>query len=90
MVTTPAQLLLAIAQHDQFDAEIALAQGALRNLDVGRVRAFVLHQDPTNPSMMLLGTNMGIFKSIDRGASWTFMTPPPAPRVANAGTTASR
>ena len=44
-----------------------------RNLDVIRVRPFVLHQDTTNPDTMYLGTNVGIFKSLDRGLSWTQM-----------------
>jgi hypothetical protein len=41
-----------------------------RNLDVIRVRPFVLHQDTTNPDTMYLGTNVGIFRSLDRGLSW--------------------
>ena len=41
-----------------------------KGLDVIRVRPFVLKQDDSNPSMMYLGTNVGIFKSIDRGNSW--------------------
>ncbi|MEO7540083.1 MAG: YCF48-related protein [Pyrinomonadaceae bacterium] len=48
-----------------------------KNLDVNRVRAFVLRQDPTDPNQMLLGTNVGVFRSIDRGLSWTQLVPPP-------------
>lgn len=44
-----------------------------RNLDVGRIRVFVVRQDPANPNKMYLGTNVGIFSSIDRGDSWTQM-----------------
>lgn len=44
-----------------------------RNLDVGRIRVFVVRQDPANPNKMYLGTNAGIFSSIDRGDSWTQM-----------------
>ena len=44
-----------------------------KGLDVIRIRPFVLHQDTVNPSLMYLGTNVGIFRSIDRGNSWTQM-----------------
>lgn len=47
-----------------------------RNLDVGRVRPFVLHQDAVDPNTMFLGTNVGIFRSVDRGLSWTQLVPP--------------
>ena len=55
-----------------------------KGLDVIRVRPFVLQQDETNPSLMYLGTNVGMFKSIDRGNSWTQMVaakPVVKPRV---------
>lgn len=42
-----------------------------RNLDVNRVRAFVLRQDAKDPNQMYLGTNVGLFRSADRGLSWT-------------------
>lgn len=42
-----------------------------RGLDVSRVRAFVFRQDSVNPTQMYLGTNVGIFRSMDRGMSWT-------------------
>ena len=42
-----------------------------KNLDVNRVRPFVLRQDAANPNLMYLGTNVGIFRSMDRGNSWT-------------------
>ncbi len=41
-----------------------------KNLDVGRVRPFVVHQDQVNPNQLFLGTNVGIFRSLDRGVSW--------------------
>jgi len=47
-----------------------------RNLDVTRVTPFVLRQDKTNPDLMYLGTNMGIFRSISRGETWTQVTAP--------------
>jgi len=42
-----------------------------KNLDVGRVRTFTIKQDTTNPNLMYLGTNIGIFRSTDRGNAWT-------------------
>ena len=42
-----------------------------RGLDVNRVRAFTVKQDVANPNLMFLGTNVGVFHSMDRGVSWT-------------------
>lgn len=42
-----------------------------RNLDVNRVTPFVVRQDSSTPNLMYLGTNIGIFRSLDRGESWT-------------------
>ncbi len=47
-----------------------------RNLDIARVRTFTVRQDAANPNTMYLGTNVGIFRSLDRGASWTQLVPP--------------
>lgn len=47
-----------------------------RGLDVNRVTPFVVRQDPVNPNNMYLGTNVGIFKSLDRGDSWTQLVAP--------------
>jgi len=47
-----------------------------RNIDVGRVRPFVLNQDAVNPNTLYLGTNLGIFRSLDRGVSWTQLVAP--------------
>lgn len=44
-----------------------------RNLDGGRIRVFVVKQDAVNPNKMYLGTNVGVFSSLDRGNSWTQM-----------------
>jgi len=52
-----------------------------RGLDVSRVRVFTVRQDLANPNRMFVGTNAGIFSSMDRGVSWTQMTAPkPAPK----------
>lgn len=50
-----------------------------RNLEINRDKPFVVTQNPANPSVMYLGTNLGIFHSIDRGESWTKLTPPKPP-----------
>ncbi len=50
-----------------------------RNLDVSRVRAFVLRQDHNNPNEMYLGTNVGLFRSMDRGLSWAQLIAPKKP-----------
>ncbi len=47
-----------------------------RNLDVNRVTPYALKQDLSDPNLMYLGTNIGIFRSIDRGESWTHLSPP--------------
>jgi photosystem II stability/assembly factor-like uncharacterized protein len=48
-----------------------------KGLEVNRVRAFVLRQDPIDANKMLMGSNIGIFQSMDRGMSWTHLVPPP-------------
>ncbi len=47
-----------------------------KNLDVNRVSPFSVLQDRTDPTLMLLGTSIGIYRSADRGTSWTFIAPP--------------
>jgi photosystem II stability/assembly factor-like uncharacterized protein len=50
-----------------------------RNLDVSRVTPFVVRQDKADPNLMYLGTNMGLFSSLDRGETWTQVTAPKPP-----------
>ncbi len=51
-----------------------------KNLDVGRVSPFSLMQDRANLDTIYLGTNLGLFRSLDRGNSWAQVTAPkPAP-----------
>jgi len=40
------------------------------NLDIARVRVFTVKQDVKDPNIMYLGTNLGIYRSINRGTSW--------------------
>ena len=47
-----------------------------KNLDVNRVVPFATLQDKTDPNLMYLGTNVGIFRSTDRGINWTQLIPP--------------
>jgi len=41
-----------------------------KNLDTGRIVPFAVLQDDVNPGLMYLGTNAGIYRSLDRGISW--------------------
>jgi photosystem II stability/assembly factor-like uncharacterized protein len=47
-----------------------------KGLDINRISSFTVLQDRVDPTRMFLGTNAGIFRSLDRGMSWTLMTPP--------------
>jgi photosystem II stability/assembly factor-like uncharacterized protein len=42
-----------------------------RGLDIARVRVYSLEQDESKPNNLYVGTNIGIFRSTDRGSSWT-------------------
>lgn len=42
-----------------------------RGLDIARVRVYALEQDESKPNNLYIGTNIGVFRSIDRGVSWT-------------------
>ena len=51
-----------------------------KSLDINRVSPFAVIQDRVDQNKMYLGTNLGIFQSLDRGATWAFLTlPKPAP-----------
>jgi photosystem II stability/assembly factor-like uncharacterized protein len=52
-----------------------------KDLDVNRVSPFTVMQDRTNPDIMYLGTNIGLFRSLDRGDSWMQITVPKPPPV---------
>lgn len=53
---------------------------ATKNLSVIRIKAFSILQDKQTPDTIYIGTNMGIYRSTDRGNSWTPVTgvTPPA------------
>ena len=66
------------------DNDGATWRPSVRNFDVNRATAYQLVQDRVNPDIIYLATNFGIFKSIDRAASWNLITvpkPPPAKKT---------
>ena len=49
---------------------------SIRNIDTKRTIAYSLIQDKTNANIVYLGTNFGLFKSINRGATWALIKAP--------------
>ncbi len=47
-----------------------------KGLDINKDTSFALLQDRLNPTVMYLGSSRGVFKSIDRGVSWTLQVAP--------------
>lgn len=47
-----------------------------KNLDISRVSPYAFLQDRVNPNTLYLGTNIGMFRSTDRGLNWTQLLPP--------------
>ncbi|HEX8288678.1 MAG TPA: YCF48-related protein [Pyrinomonadaceae bacterium] len=47
-----------------------------KNLDINQVSPYAVLQDRNNPNNLYLGTNLGIFQSVDRGVNWTLIAPP--------------
>ncbi|HMS40746.1 MAG TPA: hypothetical protein PKE69_11000, partial [Pyrinomonadaceae bacterium] len=62
-----------------------------KNLDGVRIAPFSILQDRVNANTMYLATNLGIYRSLDRGVNWTFLDAPkpvgkkPVKPVATAG-----
>ena len=51
-----------------------------KSLDISRISPFAVIQDRTNTNTLYLATNVGVFKSVDRGNAWTqIVVPKPAP-----------
>ena len=65
---------------------------AAKNLDIARISPFALLQDRVNSDTIYLGTNVGMFRSLDRGVNWAQLLPPKKPAVKKPvkGTTAKR
>ena len=58
-----------------------------KSLDISRIAPFAVIQDRAETNILYLATNVGIFKSIDRGNDWTQIVapkPPPAKKAARA------
>jgi photosystem II stability/assembly factor-like uncharacterized protein len=51
---------------------------ATRNITVNRLAAYSILQDMRDPNIIYLGTNYGIYRSMDRGGSWS---PIGAPKI---------
>lgn len=63
-----------------------------KNLDIARIAPFALLQDRVKTNTLYMGTNVGMFRSLDRGLSWTHLLPPKKAAVKKTakGKTASR
>lgn len=55
-----------------------------KSIDVNRVSPFAVLQDRVDPNRMFLATNLGVFRSLDRGSSWTLLSAPKAKPVKKA------
>jgi len=49
-----------------------------KSLDIARIAPFSILQDKANPNLMYLGTNAGIYRSLDRGSTWVAVSLPKA------------
>lgn len=47
-----------------------------KGIDANRVSPFSIIQDRATPDTLYLGSNLGVFRSIDRGVTWTLIAPP--------------
>lgn len=50
-----------------------------KSLDPARIVPFTILQNKANPNELYLGTNAGIYRSIDRGNLWTLLAAPKGP-----------
>lgn len=50
-----------------------------KGLNINQDQPFSILQDRVNPNLIYLGTNKGLFRSIDRGANWAAVAAPKAP-----------
>lgn len=64
--------------------------GQSKNLDVTRVSPFAIIQDRVDPKILYMGSNTGIFKSVDRGVNWFQVTAPKPVRAARSTKRSSR
>nr|HQU90886.1 YCF48-related protein [Pyrinomonadaceae bacterium] len=65
-----------------------------KGLDINKDTPYTLLQDKLNPTIMYLGSNRGVFKSLDRGVSWALVAAAkpkaPARRSARRGKATAR
>ncbi|MGD9588051.1 MAG: WD40/YVTN/BNR-like repeat-containing protein [Pyrinomonadaceae bacterium] len=61
-----------------------------KGLDVNRVSPFSILQDSVDNNKLYLGTNLGMFRSLDRGLTWTPVTYPAPPKKPVARTVRGR
>lgn len=57
-------------------------QPAVKNLAVNRIIPYSILQDTTNTDLIYLATNLGMYRSLDRGNSWAQLTLPPVKKKA--------
>lgn len=58
-----------------------------KSLDVGKISPMAILQDRVNPNTMYLGTNIGLYRSLDRGLTWKHFA---APKTITKKTTTKR
>lgn len=61
-----------------------------KGLNINQDQPFSVLQDRVNPNLMYLGTSKGLFKSIDRGVTWTAIAAPKPPVKRPAKRTAAK
>ncbi|MGD9562591.1 MAG: WD40/YVTN/BNR-like repeat-containing protein [Pyrinomonadaceae bacterium] len=61
-----------------------------KGLDINRNAPFAVLQDRADPNKMYLGTNAGLFESLDRGVSWKPVTGPKPVKKARSSRSRSR
>ncbi len=60
-----------------YSADGGVSWNQAKGLDINRNSPFAVLQDRVDPNKIYLGTNTGLFQSIDRGVSWSAVTGPP-------------
>lgn len=63
---------------------------ATRNIAVNRIIPYSILQDTKNPNTIYLATNAGLYRSLDRGNSWSPLTAAPAAKSKRRAVTRSR
>ncbi len=52
-----------------------------KSLDVNRVSPYSMIQDRVSPNILYMGSNVGMFRSMDYGETWSQLTAPKPPRT---------